>query len=452
MTKTTYHMQNIHVTISNLLTKYCKSDLSRRMLNGTFWSFTGTAAAKFIVLIAGIICARILGKDGYGELGIIRSTINVFITLGIAGLGVTATKFISEYRTNNLNRIPSIYSITTLFSILLAVITSVGIILFADLIASKSLNSPFLANDLRWGGILIFFTIMNGIQNGVLTGFERFKTIALNTLWGSIAEGIMMCMGAYYYDVTGAIIGYGLGYIIVFIYNRVAIRQIFKVHNINTNLFSFERSDLYILYKFSIPAALASLLVAPVYWVIKSLLVRTDGFSQLAIFEAADQWKIIILFIPSAISNVVLPILSSVVNQSKQDFWKVLKINIYLNAGISFILTCIVCLFGSYIMNLYGKDFGGSLTLIILCASTIFTSISTVVGLSISSRNKMWTGFAFNLLWAVFIIGLSYTFLSYNYGAKGLAMAILCSYALLSILQLIYLKNIVNKQSITNNE
>lgn len=436
--------------IKSLTERYCKSDLAKRMLSGTFWSFTGTAAAKFIVLLAGILCARILGKEGYGELGIIRSTISVFITLGIAGLGVTATKFISEYRNDSISRIPSIYSVTALFSILLAIVTSLCIILLADVIAEKSLHSPFLTQDLQWGGILIFFTILNGIQNGVLTGFEQFRTIAMNTLWGSIAESVFMCVGAYYWNVTGAILGYGIGYIVIFIFNRIAIKRIFKKYNISGSLFAFDKKDLSILYKFSLPTALASLLVAPVYWIIKSLLVRVDGYSQLAIFEAADQWKIIILFIPSAISNVVLPILSSIVNENTKDFWRVLRINIYLNAGISLVLTLVICLFGSFIMDLYGKDFGGSATLIILCASTVFTSISTVVGLSISSRNKMWIGFGFNLLWALMLTGFSYLFIYNGMGATGLAAAILCSYAIHSIFQLLYLKHIVKTKTFSN--
>lgn len=39
------------------------SDVMSRMASGAFWSFTGTAFAKFIVLVAGIWCARILGQE-----------------------------------------------------------------------------------------------------------------------------------------------------------------------------------------------------------------------------------------------------------------------------------------------------------------------------------------------------------------------------------------------------
>ncbi len=428
--------------INSILRSYLKSDVSRRMAKGTFWTFTGTASAKFIVLIAGIICARILGKESYGELGIIRSTIITFLSVGIAGLGLTATKFISEYKQDQSHRIPSIYIITTRFSVILGTLISGLIIVFAQDIAT-TIDNPSLSDDLRWGGVLLFLGILNGIQNDVLSGFEDFKSIAINSLYGSISESILMCIGAYYGGVKGAIIGYGTGYIVIYLFNRQSVIRNLKRHNLSIALSKFDKNDLSIIYKFSLPAALSSILSAPVFWIIKTLLIRHDGYGQMAIYEAADQWRIIILFIPTAISNVVLPILSSMVNHSNHDFWKVLRINILLNAGISLFLTLGICLFSRQIMEFYGKDFGDGMTLIILCVSSIFTSISNVVGLSISSRNKMWHGFVFNVTWGVMLIVLTHIYLQMNYGATSVAIAMLISNFAITLIQIIYLRRVI---------
>ena len=74
------------------------SDIGSRMAHGAFWTFCGTVLGKFFVLIAGIVVANILGKEQYGELGLVRSTINMFVIFGAAGLGLTATKYIAEFR------------------------------------------------------------------------------------------------------------------------------------------------------------------------------------------------------------------------------------------------------------------------------------------------------------------------------------------------------------------
>lgn len=74
---------------------------------------TGIALAKFLVLVAGILCARILGASHFGELGIVRSTIGMFVVIGASGLGYTANKYIAEYRASkDVEKIAQIYNLT----------------------------------------------------------------------------------------------------------------------------------------------------------------------------------------------------------------------------------------------------------------------------------------------------------------------------------------------------
>ena len=80
------------IRVKDIITRINSSSISRRMGQGLVWSFTGTALAKFLTLLVGIICAHILQKEAYGEFSMVRSTINMFIVLGSAGLGVTSTK------------------------------------------------------------------------------------------------------------------------------------------------------------------------------------------------------------------------------------------------------------------------------------------------------------------------------------------------------------------------
>ena len=94
-------------------------------------------------------------------------------------------------------------------------------------------------------------------------------------------------------------------------------------------------------------------------------------------------------------------------------------------------------------MEFYGKDFGDGMTLIILCVSSIFTSISNVVGLSISSRNKMWHGFVFNVTWGVMLIVLTHIYLQMNYGATSVAIAMLISNFAITLIQIIYLRRVI---------
>lgn len=420
--------------------KITSSDVAKRLIKGSFWSFTGTALGKLIVLLSGVICARILGKAAYGEFGMVRSTINMFVVVGFAGLGLTASKYISEYKAHQKERIGSIYLLTNGFAYLTGILVTLLVLFLAPFLAVNTLHAPNLITPIRIGAILLFVTVLDGAQNGTLSGFEDFKSIAINTFLGSVAESLLMILGGFLYGVTGAILGYGMGYIVLFVGNQFAIRRNFKQYGIAVNRTSFNQKDLRLLYTFSLPAMLSSLMITPIYWIVRSLLVRANGFSELAAYEAADQWKVIILFIPSAVSQVVLPILSSMVKTETKNFWKILNINMLLNGGIALCFSLLICLFSSPIMKMYGNDYSDPWPLIILALSTVLTAISGVIGLSISSRAKMWTGFGFNFLWGLMVVAFSFLFLKQGLGATGVALAILCSYAVHATLQLTYLK------------
>ena len=160
----------------------------------------------------------------------------------------------------------------------------------------------------------------------------------------------------------------------------------------------------------------------------------------MAIYEAAEQWRVIILFVPVAVGQIVLPILSSIVNDDNRKYWKVLKINILINLVVSLVIVLLVALFSRYIMSAYGEGFDDTTTLIVLSSSAIFSAVSNVVGSAIASRAKMWVGFIFNMIWAILVIAFTKIFLGMGYGALAIALSFLCSYILHTIISYVYLK------------
>ena len=432
--------------IEQLVSHIKKSDIGFRIANGAIWSFTGTSIAKLLVLISSIICAHIFTKQEYGELGMVRSTINMFVVFGSAGLGLTATKYISEYRDKNKDKIASVYLLTNGFAIITGLIVSLIVLITAPTLATNTLHAPHLLGPIRIGAILLFITILNGAQNGILSGFEDFKSIAINTFIGSFAEAILLLVGAYFGGVSGAILGYGVSFIVLYIANFITIQKDFRIRGIKVNYAILSKEDLSILYKFSLPAALCSIIVAPTLWISKTMLTNNNGFDELAIYEAADQWRIIILFVPTAVSQVVLPILSNVLGVDKTKFWKVLKINLFFNASLATLIALLVSISSPFILRLYGGGYESDyLVLIILACSTIFSVTAKVVGMAISSRSKMWEGFLFNLFWVIMVLGFARLFIKMGLGAAGLALAYSLAYLIHTIIQLIYIRIVSNR-------
>lgn len=430
------------LSIENLRKRLSSSDIAQRIASGAFWSFAGTAFGKLIVLIGSILCARMLGKEAYGEFGMVRSTVNMFVVFGTAGLGLTASKYISEFRVTDKKHISSIYILTNGFAFITGLIITIVVLLFSDYLAEKTLNAPELAGSIRIGAMLLFITIINCAPNGALTGIEDFKSIAINTLIGSVVETLFMLVGAYWWSVPGAVLGFGMGYLSLYVLNLFSIRKQFISENINMSFKELRKEDLSLLYRFSLPAALSSIMVAPAYWVARTMLVNANGFGEMAIFEASEQWRSILVFVPGTLCNIVLPILSSVNATDASKFWKILNVNITLNVVIATLIAVFVSLLSPFIIKLYGGGFTDSTTLVLLSLSTIFSSVATVVGASIASRAKMWNGLGFNLLWASMFISFTYIFLNKGMGAKALALSLLVSYIIHSTLQYIYIRRI----------
>lgn len=425
------------------------ADIKSRMRSGMTWSFTGTAFAKFLTLIAGIVCAHILTKEEYGEFNMVRSTVNMFVIFGSAGLGVTATKYVSEYKASQINKIPRICYITRLFGYFTGSLCTIAIIILAPFVATNILHCAGLSLSLKIGAILLFFSVVNGVQNGIISGFENFKAIAINTLAGSIFESIFMLVGAYFWHIEGAILGFGLGFIVIYVTNRSSIHKLFNKYNLKHETAKrLNHEDWRILFSYSLPAALSSLLIAPTFWLIRTLLVRKCGFGELAIYEAADQWKVIILFIPTAISQIVLPLLSSLTKEKEGMFKNTLEINILVIGFVSLIISLIVIIASPFIMNLYGAQFNDYTPLRVLALSTIFSAIANILEMTAYSMGKMWQCFIINIVWAIGMVAFTKIFLINGMGASALSFAVLFAYILSCTIFALYTYKLIKGRSI----
>ena len=93
------------------------SPLGYRFAKGVFWSLSGAMIFRGLALFSSIIAARILGKVGFGELSIIQSTVGMFGVFAGFGLGMTATKYVAEYRIKDPAKAGRIVAISNLLAI-----------------------------------------------------------------------------------------------------------------------------------------------------------------------------------------------------------------------------------------------------------------------------------------------------------------------------------------------
>lgn len=429
-----------------------ESNIASRLASGAFWSLLGNIVGRGLVLLSFIIVARILGKQEYGEMGMIRSTIIMFSVFAGAGIGLTASRYIAIYRNTNQHKAQEVYLLSYHFSVGMGLLIAILLCLFAPIIAERSFQAPILTNDIRLGACVLFFVTLNSAQNGILYGFERFKPIALNTCVHGFAQLIMLSIGAYYWGIHGAIVGMGFAAIVLWLVNQHSIKlATTKQFSEKISIRNLSKDTISILWKFSLPAVMSSILVIPALWWCKTLVVQTSGFESIANYDVSEQWNNIILFIPSTLASMIIPILSNILAEGTADqYKKLVTINILLNAAITTIIALLICAFATLILKGYGAEFTDKNTFRILILSTIPNAIAAVLGLVIASKGKMWAGFILNFLWALWLILLSLFFIGYlKYGALGLALAVFFAYILHVIFSYLYMwSKIINKKTL----
>lgn len=431
---------NIKTQIKSILS----SELNKKIFSHSFWILLGNLLSKFILLVATILMTRYLGKEQYGQFGIIKSTILMFVMFAGLELGITSTKYISQYRFSDNSKVEKIVGLSTLFAIIISIIVSILVYVFAKQIAFQ-INAPGIYNEIRISSFILFFSSLNGIQNGILAGIEKFKEISINNVIAGIISSVGLILAAKYFGLNAVIIAFGANFVLLFLLNFITLRKNFY-SEFNIRIYDKKNfEELNVLWKFSLPAILGGLMVGPVTWYCNYLLVnQPNGYEQMANFDIANQWRNTILFIPAALSQIALPMLAANVDNKteyKIVFNKNLKINIY----IGFLLVLLFVIASPLITLFYGDKYSDALVpIIIMFITTGFIAVNNVVGQAIASKGKMWLGFYFNLLWAIILIASSYYMIKIlNLGAIGIAVSYLISYISHTVCQFVYLKKII---------
>lgn len=405
------------------------SPLGLRLARGVFWSVAGTVMSRGLMLGSAVLVARMLGKNVYGELGMIRSTVGMFGLLAGFGLGLTATKHVAEFRQNDPERAGRIIGLSALVAGVTGGILACGLLIFAPLLAERTIHAPHLAGMLRIGGLILLFSSLNGAQTGALAGFEAFKTIARVELSVGLISFPILLIGAHVGGLAGAVWALAINLGFNWLLNHLALRREAHRHRVRLVLKGCWH-EVPVLWKFSLPALLASTTYGATNWACGALLVnRPDGYAEMGIYSAAYQWFNVLVFLPGLLSSVLLPVLAGQFGQgNKRQSVRASVLAIKINAVIVLPVVAFACALSPYIMRLYGNAFAnGWPTLVAVLVTAAIVALQQPVTQIIHASSHMWVAFAMNCAWAVtFLVS---TLVLIRFGAFGLALAAMISQA-----------------------
>lgn len=399
--------------------------LSARFRKGVIWNIAAALMTQGANFLTTIVIARLLGRDLFGQYGLIQNTLLTLAGMAQIATGITATKYVAELRGHDPLRAGRILGLCSAVTSVTGIVACGIIFAASPMLATHMLHSPGLAVELRMTAVVALFTVINGYQTGALAGLERFKALAFgNGLQGALQIALSFLL-ARHYGLIGALlalVGTSIARWAVFhiLVRREAARE--GIHVRYRNL----RQEISVLHGFALPAALAGLMSPAAIWAANVLLVRqTGGYSQLALFNAAFSLKSVIMFLPLLLNNVGMSLLNNQFGTGNaRGYRKVFWGNIALTGISAAVCAIAMAVLGRQLLHFYGKDFEAARPILLLLGgSSILETIGIGAYQVVQAREKMWLSLVAIAFPRDALIVLLTSRLAAGHGAFGMAGA-----------------------------
>ncbi len=428
------------------------SDIGYRLAKGAFWSVAGTVIARGLGITSSIVVARTLGRSGFGELGIIHSTVALFQLFAGFGLGLTATKYVAQYRKDDPERAGRIIGLSWIVTAVTGSVCAILLVVLAPWLAAHTLAAPHLSGLLQITAIGLFITALNAAQNGALSGLEAFRAIATRNAVAGVLNFPIMVTGVLLAGLKGAVCATVVSCAINWLVCHLAVRHEARRHGVPLT-FSGCLEEMPLLWTFSLPAVLSGMMVAPVLWVCNAMLVnQPNGYAEMGIWNAALSFQNVLYFVTSTAGAPLLPILASM---SRTPNGRLERVNMVSTWALGTLAALPLLCFPEVAEILYGRQFGGPdfrLAFVLILFFSCIVIYKQGLARVLQVHNLMWWGLLSNGFWALLLI--AGTWLLARWGAVGLSISFAVAYIINTILfvPLYTLRKLVPRSTIVSWE
>jgi O-antigen/teichoic acid export membrane protein len=278
-------------------------------------------------------------------------------------------------------------------------------------------------------GLVLFGTI-NGVQTGALVGFGDFRTLAVLSSIRGVCQCGFLIAGIAVGGVLGGVVGLVLTEAIAVLANQVALGRILPA-----TVTRLDRravwSELVPMCRFGGLSLLGSICTMSAMWFANLVLVaQPGGYASLGVFNAAERWRQLLLFLPASFSPVILTTLSNLHGRKDPDAYRRLfGLNLAVSVAVVVVPSIGIMLVAGPAMGLFGDEYrGGWTTLVILSASSVVVVLNNLLGQILVSRGAVVGRFVLDVLLAA-VLALASWQLIPIYREQGMALGSLIAFA-----------------------
>lgn len=409
--------------------------LRSRVAKGSAWSMFGTIALQLSAMATAIITARLLGKSGFGELGVVRSTVMTFGVLAGTGLGLATTRLVAEFRTTDPPRAGRLIGLLLNTALGLSAVATIACALMSFPIAAHIMKAPWLSGALRIGALLLFLNTISGVQIGVLSGLEDFRSAAMLALGESILTGISAIAGAFYFGLAGAVAGSVIGASVAFPFKQRIVLHGCRDAGITIS-YRGVSPEFPAIWHYMVPAILLGISSQPFEWFARVHLARQlNGFGELGMFTAAYAWGQVVQLLPGQVMAPSMPILATLYAKGdRAGFVRMTRTVGLFTLACSLGVALPLIVSSKWIMRAYGSTFtNGWRVLALVALAAAVAGLSATFRAVLIATGRVWSQNLQVLIWSSSLLA-AFLLLS-PWGALGLACSYLAAFSIVVVTQ-----------------
>jgi O-antigen/teichoic acid export membrane protein len=410
------------------------------MQAGVGFNLLGTAFNQGSTLFVNIVVSNLLGREAFGHYTMVLATLSTVASLGQLSMGYTATKHLAEFRLVEPERASRILWLCGSVSVASALIAGLLLAVSAPWLANTVLETPELALTLRLAAAAACFTVLNGFSSGALAGLESYSALAKVGIVSGTLYAMLCTVLARTFGLSGAVAGVALSALVQSIMLGTVLGRAASRQGVAISVRGAWQERA-VLTTFALPASLAGLISLPALWIASAVLARQpDGYHQLALFGAANSFRLMVLFVPQAINNVGMSLLNNQRRSSEEGYKRVFWMTVVWTAISAVGVAGVLFLAGGPLLRLFGPSFTGRSVLGIMLAAGIVEAVAIAAYQIVVSRGRIWMSLFFVSVPRDCSLVLLAALLAPSLGAAGLAAAYTTSWvlALLVILALVW--------------
>lgn len=280
---------------------------ARRIGKNTLYLGTAEVVSRALQFIVMLYAARLLSQQSFGKFSFAVSLSFIAVILADLGINTLLVREISRNKSLASKYFVNAFSI----KILLSIITLIVVVL-----ALNALNYPPDTREIVY--IVWLFAILSTFTELFYSIFRAFEMMFYDALL-KILRMVILAIASIYVLLKGyGVVVFGYTFIlteiiVVLMALFIALTKFIKIR------MEIDVSFVKALLKKALPFGLAFIFGSIYFFIGSVILSKINGDAEVAIFSAAYNIILALLFIPTVYTNAIYPVLSRYYRQSKSE-------------------------------------------------------------------------------------------------------------------------------------